>query len=251
MNNPVFSKTLEVRYHEVDPNGAVRLTTLLAYLQDVAAEHALALGVAVKDLRKLGLTWVLSRVHLRMDRILRCGEHVTVITWPVNREGRFSVRDFELLDQEGNRTGCATSSWVVLDLETRRPVRISDYLPDYPLHPVRALDDPFETIPVAEHWEAGLMLPVLRADLDINNHVNNTIYAGWALEATPERIAGHAAPVSVEINFRAEAHYGDAVISRCAVLEGGSQPCLLHWIEHADDGRELARLRTYWQMRSV
>ncbi len=250
MSEPLFTRSLEVRYHEADPQGAVRLAVLLAYLQDVAAEHALQLGVAVKDLRKLGLTWVLSRLHLRMDRLPRCGEQVGIKTWPVNREGIFSVRDFELLNSAGEKTGCATTSWAVLDLQSRRPVRIETHLPGYPLHPVRALDDPFAAIPAPATFETELRLPVLRADLDLNNHVNNTIYAGWALEAAPERVAGYAVPVSVEINFRAEAHYGDTVISRCAVQQSGSHPCLLHRIEHADDGRELARLRTCWNFLS-
>jgi len=247
MNEAIFTSSLEVRYHEADPQGFVRLTMLLAYLQDVASEHALKLGVAVKDLRRLGLTWVLSRVHLRMERLPRCGEQVVIRTWPVSREGIFSVREFELLDAEGVQNGCATSSWAVLDLKSRRPVRIETHLPDYPLHPLRALDDPFVTIPAPATFETELRLPVLRGDLDLNNHVNNTIYAGWALEAAPERIAAHAVPIAVEVNFRAEVQYGESIVSRCAVAREGEHPVLLHRIEHAGDGRELARLRTCWK----
>lgn len=247
MTEPLFTRSLEVRYHEADPQGTARLTVLLAFLQDVAAEHALELGVAVKDLRKLGLTWVLSRLHLQMDRLPRCGEQVTISTWPVNRDGIFSVRDFELRDAGGQPTGRATSSWAALDITTRRPVRIDEHLPAYPLHPVRALDDPFAAIPLPDTFETELHLPVLRADLDLNNHVNNTIYAGWALEAAPERIAGHRLPVSVEINFRAEAHYGDRINSRCCVAEEGEHPVLLHRISNAADDRELARIRTSWK----
>ena len=247
MNEPLLTRSLEVRYHEADPQGMARLTVLLAFLQDVAAEHALQLGVAVKDLRRLGLTWVLSRLHLQMDRLPRCAEQVTIRTWPVNREGIFSVRDFELLDANGMKSGCATSSWAVLDIATRRPVRIEEHLPDYSLHPVRALADPFATIPLPDSFETELHLPVLRADLDLNNHVNNTIYAGWALEAAPERIAVHAVPIAVEVNFRAEVQYGESIISRCAVAKEGECPVLLHRIDNARDGRELARLRTCWK----
>lgn len=249
VTEPLFCRTIEVRYHDADPRGAVRLTALLAYLQDAAAEHALALGVAVKDLRKLGLTWVLSRVHLQLGRLPRCGEQVTIRTWPVSRDGRFSVRDFELLDHRGERTGCATSSWAVLDLRSRRPVRIDAHLPPYPLHPVRALADPFGVLPTVDQWEAELHLPVLRGDLDVNGHVNNTIYAGWALEAVPPRVYDHAVPLAIEINFRAEVHYGDRIISRCGVVEeSDTTVSLLHRIEHGDDGRELARLRSRWRL---
>lgn len=250
MGKPLFTSNLDVRYHEADPQGMARLTVLLAFLQDVAAEHALELGVAVKDLRKLGLTWVLSRLHLQMASLPRCGEQVTIRTWPVSRAGIFSVRDFELLDAGGVKIGCATSSWAVLDIATRKPVRIEDHLPAYPLHPVRALDDPFAAIPLPHSFETELRLPVMRADLDLNNHVNNTIYAGWALEAAPEPIAAHAVPVAIEINFRAEVCYGDSIVSRCAVAEAGNNPCLLHRIDNARDGRELARMRSCWKLLS-
>ena len=245
MSEPLFSRTLEVRYHDADPHGAVRLTALVADLLDVAAGRAL--GVAVKDLRRLGLTWVLSRVHLQLARLPRCGEQLTIRTWPVSREGIFSVRDFELLDGRGERIGCATSSWAVLDLKSRRPVRIDASLPPYPLHPLRALNDPFAAVPTADRWETELQLPVLRGDLDINGHVNNTVYAGWALEAVPSRIFDHAVLLAVEINFRAEVHYGDRIISRCSVIDEGADLWLLHRIDHAEDGRELARLRSRWQ----
>jgi acyl-CoA thioesterase FadM len=62
--DPSFAKEFPVRYYELDSHGNVSPVTLLNYLQDTAGLHAAQLGVAVSDLCRLGLTWVLSRVHL-------------------------------------------------------------------------------------------------------------------------------------------------------------------------------------------
>jgi acyl-ACP thioesterase len=246
MSGPALECRFGVRYHEVDQQGAVRLPVVMTWLQDAGIEHAAQLGVAVSDLTQLGLIWVLSRLTLELNHYPRGGQQVLVRTWPVTREGLFSVRDYQLLDSGGQQIGQATTSWAVLDLKTRRPVKISDHLPAYPLRPVRALADPFSTLPMLEQCSSALELPVLRADLDPNRHVNNTVYAGWALEAAPNEVADHCRPYRLEIGFRAEALYGDTIRSCCAPLPDDPQT-LLHRIEHAADGRELCRLRTSWQ----
>ena len=241
-----LQQTVNARYHELDPRNRVRLTVILAWLQEVGAEHALQLGVGLKHLRKMGLTWVLSRLSIELLRPIIGTERVTVITWPVTRDVFFSIRDFLLTDQQGQTIGRATSSWAALDLKTRRPVKIDEHLPPYPLHLQRALDDPFATIPLLDQCQTGVQLPVLRADLDLNNHVNNTIYAGWALEAVPEELIKRAVPVLIEIGFRAEAFYGDRILS-CCTPSPEDPSVLLHRIESADTSRELCRLRTTWR----
>jgi len=240
-----LQQTVNARYHELDPRNRVRLTVILAWLQEIGAEHALQLGVGLKRLRKRGLTWVLSRLTIELLRPIIGTELVTVTTWPVTREGFFSIRDFLLTDHQGQTIGRATSSWAALDLRTRRPVSIDEHLPDYPLLLQRALDDPFATLPLLEECQTGLQLPVLRADLDMNNHVNNTIYAGWALEAVPEELIKRAEPVLIEIGFRAEALYGDSIRSCCAPSPE-NPAILIHRIESVEGNRELCRLRTTW-----
>ena len=246
MTGPLLECRFDVRYHEVDQQGWVRLPVVMTWLQDAGIAHATELGVSVRHIRQLGLTWVLSRLTLELERYPRGGEQVMVRTWPVTREGLFSVRDYQLFDAAGDPIGQATTSWAVLDVKTRRPVKINDRLPPYPLRPVRALADPFATLPMLEQCTTALELPVLRADLDPNRHVNNTVYAAWALEAVPAAIADSCRATRLEIGFRAEALYGDTIRSCCAPLPDDPL-VLIHRIENVADGRELCRLRTTWQ----
>jgi acyl-ACP thioesterase len=240
----LFEKNYDVQSYETDLRGFARPVALLNYLQSAAGEHAALLGVAVSDLRKSGHTWVMSRLHLAMERYPRGGASVLIKTWPSTRDTLFTTRDFELVDAEGVLLGRATTSWAVLSLKSRRPVKLVSVLPDYPLILVRALNDTFGTLPTLEHYERELSLPVLRGDLDTNRHVNNTVYAGWALETIPEEVDSTCRLASLEIAFRAEALYGDTIVARTAPSE--EPDCYLHRVENVSDGRELARLRTCW-----
>lgn len=241
---PFFKKDFTVQYYETDQRGFARPVALLNYLQSAAGDHAALLGVAVADLRKSGHTWVLSRVNLVVDRYPRAGETVRIRTWPAVRDNLFTVRDFELFDMERTLIGRATTSWAVLNLKTRRPVKLAEVLSIYPLNPERALNDPFSTLPQLETSEYELRLPVLRGDLDINRHVNNTVYAGWALETIPVAVDNTCRLAAIEIGFRAEALYGDTIVARSA--KTAEPDCYIHCIESESDGRELARLRTRW-----
>jgi acyl-ACP thioesterase len=121
---------------------------------------------------------------------------------------------------------------------------LEECLPAYPLREQRAIADDFATLeqfPAEASSEQRFR--VLRGDLDSNQHVNNTIFAGWALESVPLGIA-EGKLAELEISFRAEALLGDTVIARCAVVQPDT---CLHQVINARDSRELARLRTCWK----
>lgn len=243
----IFEKAFPVSYHELDSHGNLRLLTILNYLQDSAGAHTVRLGLSMADLRPRGLTWVLSRLHLLVEHYPRAEETVVVRTWPASREGLFTCREFELQDSHGACVARASTSWALLKVASRRPVRLEEHLPPYPLMPRRAVEDDFATLPPLHGAATAEMdFRVLRSDLDINHHVNNTVFAGWAVEAVPDEIADGAL-TELEIAFRAEALYGETIVSRCAVVEEGETPCCLHQIVNSRDNKELARLRTRWR----
>jgi len=242
----LHTKPFMVRHYEVGPSRLVRPATLLDYLQDAAAEHATILRIGVQDLHHRDLTWVLSRLRLTVERYAGVGETVLVRTWPSTRGGLSSYREFEVIDQAGEIVARATTAWVVLDLIRRRPVRIADVLPDYPLEPRRAIADDFPPLPRPGDSGREVHFTVRQSDLDMNRHVNNAVYVGWALESAPEAVAETRRPVDIEVGYRAEALAGDTVFARClpeAVTDSGR---FLHEITREKDGKELARLRVNW-----
>jgi len=244
---PFLDKQFRIRSYEVDFRGRVSPVAILNYLQDAAAEHAHRLGVAVTDLLPHGHTWVLSRSHLKLFHAPGVGEVLRVRTWPSLREGRFTCRDFELHDRQGELVALATTSWAVLDVASRRPVRLDACLPPYPLDPRRAIDDNFATLPRLDEADRTLSFRIRLTDLDLNRHVNNAVYAAWALEVIPTEVMEECRLEELEIAFRAEARYGESILSRVAELPDDSGHSFLHQIMEKEEGKELTRLRTVWK----
>jgi len=243
---PVFAKDFPVRTYEVDASGRVRPTAFLNYLQEAAGDHARILGIAVRQLMSRGLTWVISRMHLKLIGTAASRDVLRVRTWPSLREGRFSCREFEVVAADGTIIALATCSFAVLDIATRRPVIISEYLPNYPLLPQRAINDDFVSLPRLDNPETELSFRVGRGDLDMNHHVNNVVYAGWGLETVPMSVAECCSLAELEISYRAEALYGQTVVARSRRLDERGELVFLHQLVREEDGVELTRLVSRW-----
>lgn len=246
MGEIIFEQDFEVRAYEMDYEGLAKPETLLNYLQEVAAKHAHLLGFSVLALNEKNLTWVLSRYHIHIHRYPSWRKRVRVRTWPAKGRGLYAIRDFEASDDNGP-VAAATSSWMVIDLATHKPVPIESSLSDYPVHEERALDDPFPALPEIQRVDGERVFPVFRNDLDFNRHVNNVVYIRLALEGVPPDILLNRRPESIEITYRKQVFYGDQVLSKIQKTDAASGIGFLHQLDRMKDGRELARLRTTWK----
>jgi medium-chain acyl-[acyl-carrier-protein] hydrolase len=248
MTELIFRKEYAIHTYETDTRGFVKTVSLLNYLQDSAGEHAGRLGLSVLDLFKRNMTWVLSRYHILVHRHPAVGERIEVTTWPSSKGGYFATRDFEMADGNGGPVLSATSSWMILGLERKQPLKVDDII-DIPYAvDKRALDDSFGSLPLPSGRDSEVHFRVESAHLDWNRHVNNAVYVQWALEGVPPDILMKARPVELEVSYRAEAFYGEEVLSVVQrVPDAGPGPRFLHQILNAATGAELTRLRTRWE----
>lgn len=235
-------KIFHVRADEIDYSGRAKTESILNYLQESVSEQAFQQGYAVPDLMKKNCTWVMSRYHVRIDRYPKLWDKITVTTWPSATQERFALREFKA-DSEQEPIARATSSWLVIDLKTRKPVSPEPHFSAYPLHPERALNTDFPSLPALQTAETERLFPVYKTDLDLNRHVNSVVYIHWALETVPENMLFNMRPKEIEVQYRAEVFYGDRILSRTARQENGS---FLHQLRRVSDDTEITRLRTKW-----
>jgi medium-chain acyl-[acyl-carrier-protein] hydrolase len=245
MIETIYKKPFLVRSVDIDGSGHIQPVVFIEYLLDAAGEHAASGGLAVTDMFRKGVTWVLSRFHIEVLRYPAWGRTVTIETWPSGRQPLFAVRDYTVSDDKGP-LAAATSSWLIVDLNTRRPVRTAAHLEGFPLLEKRAIDDPFASLPAPQREDDVKEFPVFHSDIDLNKHVTASVYIHRALETVPEAILFKLRPTSIEVNFRGEAFYGDRLISRLEKLESDGPARFLHRISRAADDKELTILRTSW-----
>ncbi len=96
------------------------------FFQEMAYHHANQLGFGYDDLKEKQTFWVLSRMKIRIDQYPVWDDKVSVETWHRGMERLFGLRDFRVMDQSGKILGKATTAWLILDSQTRRPVRAVD-----------------------------------------------------------------------------------------------------------------------------
>ena len=242
----IYQHEFRVRSNEVGFNGIAKTSSILNYFQELASTHAQLLGFSVEQLFKKGLTWVLSRNHVKIIRAPQFGEKIIGQTWPSGRKGRFALRDYEMFDQAGSLIVRGTSSWMMIDLKTKKPIRVADLLKDTFIVEKRALDDDFAVLPELTQPDFENSFSVRISDLDINRHVNNVIYIEWALDTLPRELIFSTYPVEIEISYRSAAHWGDKIVSKAQELDNQNK-IFIHQLIRKDDNKELALLRTSWK----
>ena len=245
MMDKVYTQKFTIRNFDVDFKGKLKLEMLLNFLQESAAEHAFKSGLSGEELLKKNLAWILSRYHIEINHYPQKGETIEVKTWPCLVKGIFTLREYEIYTSE-SIAAKATSSWMAVDLKKKKPVKINQHLPSFPMYERRALNDKFKRLPDFTQSDLELRFPVLKADLDFNRHVNNVVYIKCAAETVPEKVIMNSRLTSIEVNYRNETFYGDWITSRTQKIRGGENPQYIHQLIRESDDQEIARLRTEW-----
>lgn len=219
MTENVWTETYKVSSFLVNLQNRLGLFAALNLVQDAGWEHAVKMGIGYEEMAAKGIGWVLTRQRLAMNAWPAWGEQVEVRTWLRPASGAFLFRDFELF-VAGHRVGEATSSFVTIDLGTRKLVKQdwSAYNGHWREEGALPLDPP-KLLP-AQEAEILARFHVRNGDLDANEHVNNTRYAQWILDSLPVDRLRSAFLHEYEVNFLAETKSGDEIALQRATAGG-------------------------------
>lgn len=211
----IFSKDYTITCYEADANQLMRPTAMLDLMQEAANVNASTLGFGYDEMMNSNTAWVLSRIHVKFNNTPKWRDEVNLKTWHKGVSKLFYLRDFILSDKEGNPMILATTSWLIIDMNTRRLVRNSDLaLNDTAMH---AIETPADKVVVPVDIEPELVRkhPVTWSEIDTNGHVNNVKYAVWAIDAVKPEDIKERPLKELLINYDAEVMPGDVVkISR-------------------------------------
>lgn len=245
----IYERKYPVNVFDTDIRGRLSPGSLFNYFQDLAGRHASLLGFGREHLITNGYFWVLARMLVKIERMPLTWDEVTVRTWPRGTDAIFALRDLEMYDAGGKRIVGASSSWVIVDLETRkvqRPDKALSFLnARYPEQ--RALEANAGKVP-ALHADSNKLtrLTAQLDDMDVNNHVNNARYIHWVTNSYDKEFIDTHIPDTVEVNYLSEGHQGDGIniLTSGAVEEGKS---FIHSVTREADRTELCRLRIKWK----
>ncbi|XP_058206687.1 oleoyl-acyl carrier protein thioesterase, chloroplastic-like isoform X2 [Rhododendron vialii] len=284
-----YKEKFIVRCYEVGTNKTATVETIANLLQEVACNHPQSLGFSTDGfgttttMRKLHLIWATARMHIEIYKYPAWSDVVEVESW-FESKGEIGIRrDWILKDYATQEVlGRATSKFVMMNQHTRRLEKVSDdvrkeYLGFCPRKPRLAFPEEkngslkkiAKLEDAAQYSRQGLV--PRRADLDMNQHVNNVAYIGWFLESMPQEIIDNHELETITLDYKRECQQHDVIDSHtspepvedtkvselngsngtaAAAAEGKEDYCqFLHLLRLSGDGLEINRGRTEWRKK--
>ena len=217
-----YTKDLTIQCYETDASWRLKPASFMNFAQEAAGNHAVYLGFGYDDLIASNTAWILSRVHVEFVDTPKWKENMTLTTWHKGLNRLFFLRDFILTDKEGRTRVKATTSWLVLNLETRRLVRDPKLMEDGTVCTENVIETPADKVQMPKDIEAVHVMDhvVAYSDVDMNAHTNNAMYMQWAMDAVDYDIASTMPVREFTINFNHETKPGDVVsIYKARIIE--------------------------------
>lgn len=248
MDSLQFEKEYRVHVYETGPDGKLNLHSLFNYMQDIASDHAIILGFGRDDLMRDNRFWVLSRIYAEIELRPLWEETIILKTWPNGTDKLFALRNYEVRYPDGRHIASGTSSWLILDRDTKRVQRPDSILSRFNPELLQVNSQLRYASKLENNCEEGRISPPYKikiSDIDVNLHTNNVRYLNWVCDTYSLDFIMNNVPQSAEINYLAESRYDEEV-----VIKTSPDPENFRYINHSicrtGDNKEICRIRIEW-----
>jgi medium-chain acyl-[acyl-carrier-protein] hydrolase len=248
MESSQFEKEYKIPVYDIGPDGKLTLYSIFNYMQDIASEHAIRLNFGRDDLLKANHFWVLSRIVAKIHIWPGWEESIIVRTWPRGTDKLFALRDYEVFYSDGRHIASGTSSWLIIDITSKRIQRPDEMLTRFnsggSLKSALGINAGKVELP-SETGKTSDRFKVKVSDLDVNLHTNNVRYIKWVTDTYDLDYIQNHETIYLEVNYLAESIFGEEVFIRSY----GNNPenSFVHSIIRSADNKELARMRIDWR----
>lgn len=201
-----------VEFEDIDFTEKLAMHGVVHYMQKVAANHAIRLGVNYyKSVEGPKYYWVIGRVKFIMNRYPSWQEKVAIETYPGGYDKLFAMRLFDLYDENEEKIGHIIGNYVLMDEETGRPVKI------------RGANAPLDVLDFLYEGEKldKILLPeeIMKEDtrkaryseIDVNQHMNNAYYVKWVVDMLSLDTFYDKEIESLQINYNTSVTYNTKV----------------------------------------
>ena len=208
LKHPFGNYNFLIKSYHSDQNGKLTLPALFHFLQECAWDNARLNDFGYEYLKKENAFWVLSRVLVQMDEYPEWKDEIEIKTWPKGADGFFALRDFEIYCK-GKIVGRATSSWLILDRDSKRPRKIENFnFIHENFIQEAAIERQLGKVDFSGELIELERRKVYYSDLDVNKHVNNATYVRWILDSYFSN-ESNGKISEFEINFLSELSLND------------------------------------------
>jgi medium-chain acyl-[acyl-carrier-protein] hydrolase len=217
-----YEMNVFVNSYQTDTMARLSMVSLFQIFQEAAYRHAEALGWGREYLLSHNQFWALTRAVMEIDRLPEWNETLIIRTAPREGEGLMAPRDLLLIDSQGKTCVKASTFWIIMDINSRRPVPPKVFFSGLEFSekcrlcclPYNKMHGTFSDKPLYSS-------DIYYSSLDMNNHVNNSNYIKYLLDGLSvdenEKEIGR-----LQIVFQQEAAAGDKLVIYRGEDENGS-----------------------------
>ncbi len=180
-----FSKIYEPRISEYAKDGKLALNSIIGILEDAGSKHSASVNDNIIESGLNGVSWILVEWNVIIHSLPDSNEKLYVDTWAISKKPELITRrEFEVKDKDGNVYINACEKLVLQDFNNGKllkitPEMMTDYKPEEDVH----YDFDFSKLREPANYDSKKNLAVRITDIDFNEHVHNTYYLDYALDA--------------------------------------------------------------------
>lgn len=241
-----YQEQISIKSYQTNQYGQASIASIFNILIEAAWAHAQVMDWGYDSLKSNNLFWVLSRMYFQVEKYPAWQDEITLNTWSAGTDGMYAYREYIVEDQHGEVLLRASSAWLILDTETRKIFRLSDFRATFPKRiDTNACRNPKRIKPDI-HPEPLNYNQVLFSELDINQHFNSVKSVERVLDDFGIEFLNINEPAELEINYLKEGVSGDNIaVTRTQISENEHLNCLVR----ESDGADLCVMRIIWRKR--
>ena len=215
-----YSETVTPRFIEYTGSGKLGYEAMLHITETVGSHHS----QSVNDSLKHGhIAWMIVDLRVKILRRPKDGEDLCVRTWSRGKaEAAATFRDFDVTSESGERLFIENCKFALVDTRVMKMTKLSDELIEsYKPENETVFEEDAPKLSAPEDYEFEMPVFIRKTDIDFNDHVHNTKYLDYALEALPYDEFKKDDFTYFRIVFRAGLKYGQNAVIRRTKTENG------------------------------
>lgn len=220
----IFSQHIEIPSYLCDINDRLHTWAAVRVCQEVTEHHGNSTGIGFYKLLERNHAWVITRSLYNIYRLPNAFEAIDLSTWSRGNNGLIAMRDYRMNAADGELLLTGTSYWAMIDMTSRRVVRLTDEIVGYENHDILATEhaslDKIKLPADMASDAPSLQTPATFAMLDHTRHVNNSEYIKLIFDVLHDKGFDTQRPFTLELNFNLESRLGEQLTIYHRMLDG-------------------------------
>lgn len=245
-----YSKTFKVPMFLCDRFGDLPLSMLTRLMVTVSGSHTNSIdgGSITQYLNDNQTSWIILQYLMDVNRLPKVEEKITITTSANGYNRLFSYRKFEVESSDGELLAEGEMSFAWIDLNKRKMVRLNqDVMARFEapyekrIRRYPAPEPPNEEDVITENFQ------VHYSDIDMNGHVNNTVYIQWAIDSLGTDFLNNHQVSHLNIKYDKEVLEDQKVLMVSQLDDQGDNKTSHHQLQY--EGKNNATVEIEWEER--